>query len=317
MAGRQGPPAPSTRSAASGPPFATATARKRLAGGGRLPRMTDSTAAQRTPLGPARHGESEWNAKNLFTGWVDVDLTAKGEAEAARGGTLLADAGLLPDVLHTSVQRRAIRTAQLALDAATGSWIPVQRSWRLNERHYGALPGQGQEGDPRRVRRGAVHALAPFLRHPAAAARRRRRILASPRPALRRPAAGSVREPSASRTSSSGCCRTGTTRSSPTCAPVERARRGARQLAARPGQAPRRHQRRRHRRAQHPDRDPAASTGSTRTCARRSPAGSTSTRTLPRRRSRRSRTRVAEGHCPGPGVSRHFQPASEPPAFRP
>ena len=92
-----------------------------------------------------RHGESEWNAKNLFTGWVDVDLTAKGEAEAARGGSLLVDAGVLPDVLHTSVQRRAIRTAQLALDACDRHWIPVRRSWRLNERHYGALQGKDKK----------------------------------------------------------------------------------------------------------------------------------------------------------------------------
>jgi 2,3-bisphosphoglycerate-dependent phosphoglycerate mutase len=89
-----------------------------------------------------RHGESAWNAKNLFTGWVDVDLTAQGEEEAIRGGKLLADRGLLPDVLHTSVLRRAIRTSQLALDAADRHWIPVHRSWRLNERHYGALQGK-------------------------------------------------------------------------------------------------------------------------------------------------------------------------------
>jgi 2,3-bisphosphoglycerate-dependent phosphoglycerate mutase len=88
-----------------------------------------------------RHGESEWNAKNLFTGWVDVGLTEKGRAEAARGGTLLRDAGVLPDVLHTSLLRRAIRTAELALEAAELSWLPVHRSWRLNERHYGALQG--------------------------------------------------------------------------------------------------------------------------------------------------------------------------------
>lgn len=92
-----------------------------------------------------RHGESEWNAKNLFTGWVDVDLTAKGEAEATRGGTLLTDAGVLPDLVHTSVQRRAIRTAQLALDACDRHWIPVRRSWRLNERHYGALQGKDKK----------------------------------------------------------------------------------------------------------------------------------------------------------------------------
>ncbi|MEK8144370.1 2,3-bisphosphoglycerate-dependent phosphoglycerate mutase [Streptomyces sp. M10(2022)] len=89
-----------------------------------------------------RHGESEWNAKNLFTGWVDVDLTDKGEKEAVRGGELLKDAGLLPDVVHTSLQKRAIRTAQLGLEAADRHWIPVHRSWRLNERHYGALQGK-------------------------------------------------------------------------------------------------------------------------------------------------------------------------------
>jgi 2,3-bisphosphoglycerate-dependent phosphoglycerate mutase len=89
-----------------------------------------------------RHGESEWNAKNLFTGWVDVGLSAKGEAEALRAGELLRGATLLPDVLHTSLLRRAIRTAEIALEAAQRCWIPVRRSWRLNERHYGALQGK-------------------------------------------------------------------------------------------------------------------------------------------------------------------------------
>ncbi len=89
-----------------------------------------------------RHGESDWNRKNLFTGWVDVDLTANGEAEARRGGELLVEHGLRPDVVHTSVLRRAIRTAQISLDVADRHWIPVQRSWRLNERHYGALQGK-------------------------------------------------------------------------------------------------------------------------------------------------------------------------------
>ena len=89
-----------------------------------------------------RHGESDWNQKNLFTGWVDVDLAPKGEAEAARGGELLKASGLLPDVVHTSLLRRAIRTSQIALDAADRHWIPVRRSWRLNERHYGALQGK-------------------------------------------------------------------------------------------------------------------------------------------------------------------------------
>ena len=92
-----------------------------------------------------RHGESEWNAKNLFTGWVDVALTAKGQAEAVRGGELIREAGLAPDVVHTSLQRRAINTAALALDAADRHWIPVKRSWRLNERHYGALQGKDKK----------------------------------------------------------------------------------------------------------------------------------------------------------------------------
>jgi 2,3-bisphosphoglycerate-dependent phosphoglycerate mutase len=104
----------------------------------RLPGMADAPYK----LILLRHGESDWNAKNLFTGWVDVNLNEKGEKEAVRGGELLGDAGLLPDVLHTSVLKRAIRTAQLALEPADRSWIPVRRSWRLNERHYGALQGK-------------------------------------------------------------------------------------------------------------------------------------------------------------------------------
>jgi len=89
-----------------------------------------------------RHGESEWNAKNLFTGWVDVKLSTKGEEEAKRGGELLKERGLLPDLVHTSLLRRAIQTANFALDACDRHWIPVRRSWRLNERHYGALQGK-------------------------------------------------------------------------------------------------------------------------------------------------------------------------------
>jgi 2,3-bisphosphoglycerate-dependent phosphoglycerate mutase len=92
-----------------------------------------------------RHGESEWNAKNLFTGWVDVALSEKGVAEALRSGSLLTDAGVLPDVVHTSLLRRAITTANLALDVADRHWIPVKRSWRLNERHYGALQGKDKK----------------------------------------------------------------------------------------------------------------------------------------------------------------------------
>lgn len=92
-----------------------------------------------------RHGESEWNAKNLFTGWVDVRLSPAGEGEAKRGGELLRESGLLPDILHTSLLRRAIHTANIALDACDRHWIPVRRSWRLNERHYGALQGKDKK----------------------------------------------------------------------------------------------------------------------------------------------------------------------------
>ncbi|KAL1413404.1 hypothetical protein Q8F55_001170 [Vanrija albida] len=88
-----------------------------------------------------RHGESTWNARNLFTGWVDVPLSPKGRAEASRGGELLRAKGVLPDILHTSLLKRAIVTANLALEAADLDWIPVRRDWRLNERHYGALQG--------------------------------------------------------------------------------------------------------------------------------------------------------------------------------
>jgi 2,3-bisphosphoglycerate-dependent phosphoglycerate mutase len=92
-----------------------------------------------------RHGESEWNALNLFTGWVDVRLSEKGIGEAKRGGQLLKERGLLPDIVHTSLLRRAIHTSQLALDEADRDWIPVNRSWRLNERHYGALQGKDKK----------------------------------------------------------------------------------------------------------------------------------------------------------------------------
>jgi 2,3-bisphosphoglycerate-dependent phosphoglycerate mutase len=105
----------------------------------------DVTMTTVGPLVLLRHGESDWNAKNLFTGWVDVDLTARGEAEARRGGELMRETGLLPDLVHTSVQRRAIRTAEMALHAADRQWIPVKRSWRLNERHYGALQGKNKK----------------------------------------------------------------------------------------------------------------------------------------------------------------------------
>jgi 2,3-bisphosphoglycerate-dependent phosphoglycerate mutase len=92
-----------------------------------------------------RHGQSTWNELNLFTGWVDADLSDQGRAEASRAGQVLVEADVRPDVVHTSLQTRAIRTAQLALDELDRSWIPVRRSWRLNERHYGALQGKDKK----------------------------------------------------------------------------------------------------------------------------------------------------------------------------
>ncbi len=92
-----------------------------------------------------RHGESVWNEAGLFTGWYDADLTEKGQAQARQAGIELADAGVLPTVLHTSLQTRAIRTANLALDELDRLWIPVRRSWRLNERHYGGLQGKNKK----------------------------------------------------------------------------------------------------------------------------------------------------------------------------
>jgi 2,3-bisphosphoglycerate-dependent phosphoglycerate mutase len=92
-----------------------------------------------------RHGQSEWNLKNLFTGWIDVDLTELGRDEAQRGGNDLTKAGIAPEIVHTSLQLRAIRTAEIALDACGRKWIPVRRSWRLNERHYGDLQGKNKK----------------------------------------------------------------------------------------------------------------------------------------------------------------------------
>jgi len=92
-----------------------------------------------------RHGQSEWNALNLFTGWVDVDITDQGAAEAKRGGEMMKESGVLPDVVHTSLLRRAIHTSELALHSCDRHWIPVKRHWRLNERHYGALQGKDKK----------------------------------------------------------------------------------------------------------------------------------------------------------------------------
>ncbi len=103
-----------------------------------------STKASVGTLLLVRHGESEWNAANLFTGWVDVGLSDRGRAESIRAGELLREQDMLPDVVHTSLLRRAISTAQDALAACDRGWIAVRRSWRLNERHYGDLQGKNK-----------------------------------------------------------------------------------------------------------------------------------------------------------------------------
>lgn len=116
-----------------------------------------------------RHGQSQWNLENRFTGWVDVDITEAGRAEARAAGELMKAEGLRFDSAHTSVLKRAIRTLWTALDVMDQMWIPVANTWRLNERHYGALQGPGQGRDHRSPRRGAGQRVAAQLRHPAAA----------------------------------------------------------------------------------------------------------------------------------------------------
>ena len=130
-----------------------------------------------------RHGESEWNLANRFTGWVDVDLSDKGRQEAQRGGQQMKDEGFAIDICFTSVLKRAIRTLWIALDEMDQMWVPVVRAWQLNERHYGGLQGLNKAETAQEVRGGAGQDLAPQLRHSAAAARHERQDA----PALRAP----------------------------------------------------------------------------------------------------------------------------------
>ena len=131
-----------------------------------------------------RHGESTWNKENRFTGWTDVDLSEKGRQEAREGGAVLKAGGYTFDVAYTSVLKRAIRTLWIALDELDLMWIPVHRSWRLNERHYGALQGLNKAETAAKFGEDAGEDLAPQLRYPAARADSRRRALSRPRPAL-------------------------------------------------------------------------------------------------------------------------------------
>ena len=201
-----------------------------------------------------RHGESEWNALNLSTGWVDVALTGKGREEAANGGNLIKEHGLLPDVVHTSLLRRAISTANIALDVADRHWIPVRRDWRLNERHYGALQGKNKAETLKTFGEEQFMLWRRSYDVPPLAARRRRRVLPGRATALRRLGVDVPR---------TECLKDVVARFLPywesEIVPdlqaghtvlVDRAR----QQPACAGQAPRRHLRRRHRRAQHPHR---------------------------------------------------------------
>ena len=220
-----------------------------------------------------RHGESEWNAKNLFTGWVDVDLTEKGRAEAVRGGELLVEAGLLPGHrAHLAAAPRdhhrppLPRRRRPPLDPGQALVAPQRAPLRR-------APGQGQEADARGVRRGAVHALAPLVRHPAAAARRRLRVLPGRRPALRRPRrrAAAHRVPQGrhrplpallgGRDRAGPRGRAGPCSSPPTA------------TACAPWSSTSTDQRRGHRRPQHPHRHAAGLPRSTRTCVPPSSGG--------------------------------------------
>ena len=133
-----------------------------------------------------RHGESIWNKENRFTGWTDVDLSEQGRLEAAEAGRLLKEGGFVFDVAYTSVLKRAVRTLWIVLDALDLMWIPVHNSWRLNERHYGALQGLNKAEMAAEIRRRADSGLAPQLRRAAAGAGAAGRALARARSALSR-----------------------------------------------------------------------------------------------------------------------------------
>ena len=131
-----------------------------------------------------RHGQSAWNLENRFTGWWDVDLTAQGEEEAKAAGELLAAKGFDFDLCFTALQTRAIKTLHIALEAMGRLWLPEEKHWRLNERHYGGLTGLDKAETAARHGDEQVHDLAPLVRHPAAGARAGRRVRPHQRPPL-------------------------------------------------------------------------------------------------------------------------------------
>src|SRR6185436_19194203 len=150
-----------------------------------------------------RHGQSEWNAAGIFAGWENVHLTAHGEAEAARAGSMLVEHGVLPAFAHTSLQHRTTRTADLALAAADRDWIPVRRSWRLNGRHYGALQGRrkaqvlAEYSEPQFTAWRRSYDATPPPLSPAAAGRQRSDPRYAPLPPDAQPLAESLRAVSA------------------------------------------------------------------------------------------------------------------------
>ena len=206
-----------------------------------------------------RHGQSEWNAAGIFTGWENAHLTAAGEEEAARAGSLLAEYGVLPAFAHTSLQRRTIRTADLALAAADRDWIPVRRSWRLNGRHYGALQGRNKAQVLRQYGERQFTDLAPLVRRRARRRSARRPAAPAERPPLRHaPARGpAARRIPQGRLRAAAALLVRRDRAGPAGRRL-RARRLARQHAAGPGQAPGVDTGRPDRRAGHPHRHPAA-----------------------------------------------------------
>ena len=165
-----------------------------------------------------RHGQSLWNLENRFTGWWDVDLSPTGEEEARQAGRLLADEGMLPDVAHTSLLTRAIRTLNILQEETARLWIPVHRHWRLNERHYGGLTGLDKAETARPLRRRAVPAVAAELRRAAAAVGAGFRL----RRVDRRPLRARASSPARSAWPTSWCAwsLTGTTLSRPPCSPA-------------------------------------------------------------------------------------------------
>ena len=193
-----------------------------------------------TTLVLLRHGQSVWNLENIFTGWTDVALSPQGMEEAAAAGRLMAEAGYQLDVAHTSVLVRAIDTLHRALYEMGMTWIPVKKDWRLNERHYGALQGLNKKETADRHSPEQVHIWRRSYDTPPPALSwdDPRHPHSDPRYAWMPP--NCRRRPSVSRTSSTGCCRTGTTPSFPTCAQEDGDRCGSRQQSARSGQTSRR-----------------------------------------------------------------------------